>query len=138
MVARPRPSCKGRQRACWHRHCSPFRQEASAMQTVAGIFATRGAAERAAAQLEALGIPRDDLFLYEDALRRGRSVLIALLEDDTLAARAREVLDAAGAEGIDTARERWWVGLRSAEQEHYEGGIAAFDRDEALFRRGFE
>src|SRR5438093_7439867 len=230
MVARPRPSCKGRQRACWHRHCSPFRQEASAMQTVAGIFATRGAAERAAAQLEALGIPRDritllspgvdphkavpvddgerpgvgkaigavvgagtgaaigfplgaavtlmipgigpiiasgiigallfgaggaaigatleeslvaglprdELFVYEDALRRGRSVVIALAEDDTMAERARTSLEAAGAETIDVARERWWVGLRGAEQESYTGGQTAFDRDEILFRRGFE
>ncbi len=29
------------------------------MQTVAGTFATRADAERAAAQLEALGVPRD-------------------------------------------------------------------------------
>ena len=103
------------------------------------LFGAGGAAVGATLEESLVaGIPHDDLFLYEDALRRGRSVLIALLEDDTLAARAREVLDAAGAEGIDTARERWWVGLRSAEQEHYEGGVAVFDRDEALFRRGFE
>src|SRR5207237_437086 len=83
------------------------------------LFGAGGAAVGATLEESLVaGIPHDDLFLYEDALRRGRSVLIALLEDDTLAARAREVLDAAGAEGIDTARERWWVGLRSAEQEH--------------------
>ena len=84
------------------------------------------------------GVPHDDLFLYEDALRRGRAVVIALVEDDRQADRARGSLEAAGAEAIDAAREQWWVGLRSAEQERYAGGRAAFDRDEIVFRRGFE
>jgi hypothetical protein len=84
------------------------------------------------------GVPRDDLFIYEDALRRGRSVVVALAEDDAAAGRARETLEAAGAESVDAAREQWWVGLRSAEQERYGGGRGAFDRDEILFRRGFE
>ena len=84
------------------------------------------------------GLPRDELFVYEDALRRGRSVVIALAEDDTMAERARTSLEAAGAETIDIARERWWVGLRGAEQESYTGGQTAFDRDEILFRGGFE
>src|SRR4029077_4287576 len=38
-------------------------QEGRAMQTVAGTFATRADAERAAAQLEALGVPRDRITL---------------------------------------------------------------------------
>ena len=84
------------------------------------------------------GLPRDELFLYEDALRRGRSVVIALVEDDDRARAARSALETAGAESIDAARERWWLGLRSAEEERYEAGAAAFNRDEILFRRGFE
>jgi len=84
------------------------------------------------------GLPRDELFLYEDALRRGRSVVIALVEDDHRAQAARNALETAGAETIDAARERWWLGLRSAEQERYEDGAAAFNGDEILFRRGFE
>jgi hypothetical protein len=84
------------------------------------------------------GLPRDELFVYEDALRRGRSVVVALVEDDERAKAARDALRAAGAESIDAARERWWLGLRSAEEERFEGGAAAFNRDEALFRRGFE
>jgi hypothetical protein len=84
------------------------------------------------------GLPRDELFLYEDALRREHSVVVALAEDDATAGSARAALGAAGAESIDAARERWWLGLRSAEQERYEHGPHAFARDEALFRRGFE
>jgi hypothetical protein len=84
------------------------------------------------------GLPRDELFLYEDALRRGRSVVVALVDDDPMADRARDALDRAGAESIDAARERWWLGLRSVERERYAGGAQTFERDEAIFRRGFE
>ena len=85
-----------------------------------------------------MGLPRDELFVYEDALRRGHSVVVALVEDDDRSEAARRTLAAAGAESLDAAREHWWIGLRSAEQEHYTGGAAAFQGDEILFRRGFE
>ena len=84
------------------------------------------------------GLPHDELFVYEDALRRGHSVVVALVDDAGHAEAARQLLSAAGAESIDAAREHWWLGLRSAEQERYEDGAHAFDRDEAVFRRGFE
>ena len=84
------------------------------------------------------GLPRDELFLYEDALRQGHTVVIALVEDEALTEAARARLAEAGAESIDAAREHWWIGLRSAEQEQYAGGPHAFERDEALYRRGFE
>jgi len=84
------------------------------------------------------GLPRDELFVYEDALRRGHSVVIALLEDDVVAETARATLTSAGAESVDAAREHWWLGLRSAEQERYVDGPHVFERDEALYRRGFE
>jgi hypothetical protein len=84
------------------------------------------------------GLPRDELFVYEDALRRGHSVVVALVDDEAPAVAARTTLAAAGAESIDAARERWWLGLRSAERERYAEGDAAFARDEVLFRRGFE
>src|ERR687892_2335713 len=84
------------------------------------------------------GLPRDELFVYEDALRQGQSVVVALVESTELVGRARETLAGAGAETIDAARERWWLGMRSAEQERYAEGAAAFQRDEALYRRGFE
>jgi hypothetical protein len=84
------------------------------------------------------GLPRDELFVYENALRRGHCLVIAVVEDEALAEPVRATLAAAGAESIDAAREHWWLGLRSAEQEQYIDGPHAFDRDEALYRRGFE
>lgn len=77
------------------------------------------------------GVPRDDLFIYEDALRQGRSVVLALTEDEAVAERAREVLGAAGGIDVDTARHEWWAGLR--EEDH---GVYTAE-EEMAYRRGF-
>jgi len=84
------------------------------------------------------GVPRDELYVYEDALRRGRSVVIAFAADDQIAENARVELERAGAESVDTAREEWWIGLRGAEQEHYSSQGGDFNVDEAAYRLGFE
>jgi hypothetical protein len=84
------------------------------------------------------GLPEDELFVYEDALRKGRSVVIALAEDETMAARFRELLDAEGAEAVDAAREQWWIGLRDSEREHYSTLGRNFGNDEKFYRLGFE
>ncbi len=84
------------------------------------------------------GLPEDEIFVYEDALRKGRSVLIAMANDDAQAAMFRELLKAEEAESIDAAREQWWIGLRSAEQEHYSSHGRIFGKDEKFYRLGFE
>jgi hypothetical protein len=84
------------------------------------------------------GLPRDELYVYEDALRRGKTVVIGLAESAEQAERARGLLTSAGAESIDAAREQWWVGLRDAERAEYTQAGGDFVRDEAIYRRGFE
>jgi hypothetical protein len=84
------------------------------------------------------GLPEDELFVYEDALRQGRSVLIALASDDPEATAFRELLKAQGAESVDAAREQWWIGLRGAEQEHYSKFGKNLSDDEKFYRLGFE
>ena len=84
------------------------------------------------------GLPRDEVFLYEDALRRGRSVVIAFADDEQIAENGRAELMRAGAETVDAAREEWWIGLRAAEQEHYTSQGGDFKVDEARYRLGFE
>ena len=84
------------------------------------------------------GLPRDELYVYEDALRRGRSVVIAFADDEQIAENARAALMQAGAETVDAAREEWWIGLRGAEQEHYTSQGGDFKVDEAKYRLGFE
>ncbi|HEY9401153.1 MAG TPA: hypothetical protein VIQ24_00570, partial [Pyrinomonadaceae bacterium] len=84
------------------------------------------------------GLPHDELFVYEDALRQGRTVVIAQLQDDGQVYDVRAALDAAGAESVDAARESWWIGLRDAEDEDYTGQGRDFKSDEPIYRRGFE
>src|SRR5688572_17093509 len=56
-------------------------------------------------------IPVDQLYIYEDALARGLSIVL-VTPDDALAAETLQILKAAGAESIDSARENWWLGLK--------------------------
>jgi len=104
----------------------------------AGGAAAGAAAGQALEEGMANGIPRDELFVYEDALRRGRSVVIAFVDEWQLAARARAELSRAGAESVDAARNEWWIGLRDGEREHYARQGGNFDMDEAKYRLGFE
>lgn len=83
-------------------------------------------------------LPRDELYVYEDALRRGRSVVIAFADEEQIAENARAELARAGAESVDAAREEWWIGLRDAEREHYTNQGGDFNLDEAKYRLGFE
>jgi hypothetical protein len=83
----------------------------------------------------AFGLSSDELFVYADTLRDGRSVVIAWVDDDAAAARVRRVLEKAGVDSIDAAREAWWIGLRDQEAAVYGDRFAA---DEAAYRQGFE
>jgi hypothetical protein len=109
----------------------------------AAVLGAGGAATGAAVggSLEdsmARGLPQDELFVYEDALRRGRSVVIAVADDDARADAARAAFERAGAESVDAAREAWWVGLRDAEEADYTVDGGDFSVEEPVYRRGFE
>ncbi|HEV2916005.1 MAG TPA: hypothetical protein VGX92_22185 [Pyrinomonadaceae bacterium] len=97
-------------------------------------LAAGGALEDAVAE----GLPQDELYVYEDALRQGRTVVIVVGDDDAQGESTRNILAQAGAESIDAARESWWVGLRDAEDEQYAGQGRDFKRDEPYYRKGFE
>jgi uncharacterized protein with PIN domain len=116
----------------------------SAMGLLGGAFiaaasATAGAAVGAKSEnFMSHGLPEDEIFVYEDALRKGRTVVIVMARDEEEAERFRELLRTEGAESVDAAREEWWVGLRSAEHEHYLSDGRDFRADEKFYRKGFE
>jgi len=83
------------------------------------------------------GLPREDVYLYEDALRRGHTVLITYAEDGAQASAAREMFDRNGAEDEETLRENWWQPIRDRERESYAATGRNFDNDESSYRRGF-
>ncbi len=62
------------------------------------------------------GIPHEDIYVYEDALRHGHTVLIAYADEDEQAEKASDVMREAGAEDIDELRENWWEKQREGER----------------------
>lgn len=109
---------------------------AAAVLGIGGAVAGAAAGDALEEEL-APGLPHDELFVYEDALRKGRSVVIAFVDEDN-GDRIRKLFADTGAESIDAAREDWWIGLRDAEREHYTAQGRDFNADEISYRRGFE
>jgi hypothetical protein len=109
----------------------------------AGAFGIGGAVAGAASgsaienQLSP-GLPKDELFFYEDALRQCRAVLIGTSTDDEVVEKGRSVIERNGAESLDAARDRWWIGLRDAEEEQYDAPGGDVRANERLYRSGFE
>lgn len=101
----------------------------------AALGATAGSAldEKSAEHLR-----HDQIHLYEASLRQGRSVLVALANEEREAQAMREILADAGAETLEDARENWWSELRSAEEAAYKKEGRDFAFDETLYQRGFE
>jgi hypothetical protein len=81
------------------------------------------------------GVPHEDVYLYEDSLRHGHSIVIAYAEEGEQADQAAKTMNNAGAEDLDTLRENWWQELREGERAHYG---EHFDRDEESYRRGYQ
>lgn len=109
-----------------------------ASSLLGAIGAVGGAAVGATLETEAFnGLPEDELIVYEDALRKGRTIAVVMAEDDEADA-VRGALESAGSETVDRAREMWWLGLRDVEKEKYTAAGANFDHDERDFRSGFE
>jgi hypothetical protein len=84
------------------------------------------------------GIPHEDVYLYEDALRHGHSVVIAYVDEGDPADNAAKAMHDAGAEDLDTMRENWWQELREGERAHYTRDDRDFDRDETSYRHGYQ
>jgi hypothetical protein len=61
------------------------------------------------------GLPRDELALYQNALRRGRAVVIVVAESEERAHEIRNLLGTAGAESVDPAHADWAIGLHDPE-----------------------
>src|SRR5262245_23568038 len=84
------------------------------------------------------GLPHEDVYLYEYALRHARSLVIVHAENDDQFGKARALFNRTGALDLDRLRERWWSDLRENERSEYESQGRDFDVDEVSYRRGFE
>ena len=76
---------------------------------VVGILAGRALEARLST-----GLPKDEIYFYEEALRRGRSVVFALVSGSKQEETAHLVLERARANSLDAGDESWRVGLSPA------------------------
>jgi hypothetical protein len=112
--------------------------------TLLGVAGAATGALAGKSMEEALGggLPHEDLYVYEEALRRGYSVVVAFAEDSAQADRSGEAMKRFGSEDIESIRESWWQTLREKEKAHYENHYQAessdFERDELSYRHGFQ
>jgi hypothetical protein len=65
-------------------------------------------------------------------------VLIARSQDDDVIEKGRAVIERNGAESVDAARDKWWIGMRDAEEAQYDAPDGDFQRNESRYRSGFE
>ncbi len=107
----------------------------AALLGVAGA-ATGAVAGDAVEEALGEGLPHEDLFVYEDALRKGRSVVVAFVDDGE--DRAKEIIERHGALDTEELRENWWRERRQEEQVMYQQNGGDFERDEENYRRGFK
>lgn len=61
------------------------------------------------------GLPKDEIYFYEEALRRGRCIVFVFASNNRQEEIARRTLDRAGADSLDAADESWRVGLSPAQ-----------------------
>ena len=84
------------------------------------------------------GVPKDEIFVYEDALKQGYTVLFVLADDASQRHAALQILAAAGAEELDTARKRWWIGLLDPEEQVYKDQAKRTAQQDKAYQRGIE
>lgn len=65
------------------------------------------------------GMPEEELFVYRDALRQGRSMLIVTADGRKEEEFVKAKLEANHVESIDQARKEAWLGLQNEQKEKY-------------------
>jgi hypothetical protein len=68
------------------------------------------------------GLPEQEFFVYKDALRQGRNIIIVTPNSRQEENLVKERLGAASAESIDPARKEKWLGMHDEENEKYQSG----------------
>jgi hypothetical protein len=82
-------------------------------------------------------LPIDELWVYDSALRQGRTVLIVMAEDSAQHDLAQRTFEDNGAESIDAARQQWDIGLADAEALQYHGAKGYAEERSEAYQKGF-
>jgi hypothetical protein len=82
-------------------------------------------------------LPIDELWVYDSALRQGRTVLIVLADDPAQRDLAQRTFEDTGAESVDAARQQWDIGLADAEVLQYHGDAGYTEDHSEAYQKGF-
>ncbi|HEX9161744.1 MAG TPA: hypothetical protein VF980_08565 [Thermoanaerobaculia bacterium] len=97
-----------------------------------------GTAAGAAVGRHTHGIPNEDLYFYEEALRDGRAVVLVDARDATQETQARNLIERAGGRPVGATRREWWQAVRQGEREHLHSLGRRLEPIEEGYRSGFE
>ena len=96
------------------------------------IGAALGAAAGAAVRnRHTHGVPNEDLYFYDEAIRTRQTVVMVDAKDEVEATKARNLLERAGGRSVQAVRHEWWQNVRDAHRDDFNGR-------EIEFRQGFE
>ncbi len=97
-----------------------------------------GAAAGKVADKMTAGIPNDELYFYEEAVRDGQIVLFVDAKNPDRATQARNILEQSGARNVHTVRRDFWQNLRESERDYARSRGLEFEPNEADYQAGFE
>lgn len=72
-----------------------------------------GLAGAALENLLTKGLPRDELYFYQNELKYGRSVIVVRVDRKCDLGASRRLLEDSGAQTLNAARKARWIGLRA-------------------------
>ena len=84
------------------------------------------------------GLPLDDFFVFEDALRTHEKVVFVSAPERHQWEKIDAALDECGGKVVHQAREEWWTEFCKREERAVATGDAPHDVDDYVFRLGFE
>lgn len=102
------------------------------------IGAWLGAVAGSAVERHTHGVPNEDLYFFEEAVREGGAVVVLQSDDPTQQTQARNLLERAGGRPVHGTRRDWWLGLRDRERQYLRTRGQDLDAVENEYRSGFE
>lgn len=105
---------------------------------LAGALAGAGLGAVAGQAVDHAGVDKKDLYFYEDALRRGKTVILVDTRDADEETQIRNLLEHGGGRSLQSLRRDWWHDLRDSEREHMRSRGAVGEWNEDDYRSGFE
>jgi hypothetical protein len=97
-----------------------------------------GAAAGAAVDRHTHGVPNEDLFFFEEAIRSGGAVIIIETRDATQETQGRNLIERAGGRASHVVRRDWWQNRRQPEGDYLRSRGYELEPVESDYRSGFE